>query len=247
MKAWFLSDLHLKSLNERNGNILLRFLHSLVDGEHEITHLFLLGDIFDLWVGGHDFYAKKFQPIVDAILELKKKGIEIYYFEGNHDLHIDRFWQERMGIPVYVDPKYFQLGPWVVRCEHGDFINPDDKAYERYRKFVRHPIMNLVAQVTPPAWMYEFGKKASQTSRHFSAKERSDKEQELKRMIRQYSEEAFRQIPFDFLIGGHMHVRDDWQFTASGKTVHSINLGSWFTDPAAYLLTEIEGQWVGLK
>ena len=101
MQAWFISDIHIKNINERSSIKLLRFLHFLRDNS-EATHLFLLGDIFDLWVGDSDIFQTKFQAIVDALADLKQKGMQVVYFEGNHDVHVKRFW-EKMGIPVHVE------------------------------------------------------------------------------------------------------------------------------------------------
>jgi UDP-2,3-diacylglucosamine hydrolase len=103
MKAYFLSDLHLKSMQERNSQTLLRFLHSVRDeqlaingtkdqglraikGASDRHYVFLVGDIFDLWIGKHDYFVSRFKPIVDAIAELVRAGVEVHYFEGNHDL-----------------------------------------------------------------------------------------------------------------------------------------------------------------
>lgn len=244
MEAWFVSDIHLKSVNERNGIILLRFLHSLL--EKKPTHLFLVGDIFDLWIGNHQFFVLKFAPIVNALTELKNRGVEVVYFEGNHDLHLAPLWQKTFAIPVYTEPKLFELGPWKVRIEHGDYINPDDKAYLRYRSVVRHFLMEKVAQAVPGALWEKIGTEASQWSRKRSSVERENKEQELRAMIRKHAETTAASENFDWLIAGHVHVRDEYEFTHQGKKVHSVNLGSWFKAPQAFKLTESRGEWIDL-
>ena len=89
MEAWFISDIHLKTAEERNGKILLRFLRSLLAGNPQQVHLFMLGDIFDLWVGGHTYFAKKFEPLMQALGDLRKAGARITFIEGNHDVHVE--------------------------------------------------------------------------------------------------------------------------------------------------------------
>ena len=76
MKAWFVSDIHIRDINERNSVRLLRFLRFLAT-DSQTTHLFLLGDIFDLWVGDSNVFQTKFQAIIDELAALKKKGIEL--------------------------------------------------------------------------------------------------------------------------------------------------------------------------
>lgn len=242
MQAWFVSDIHLKNINERNSVILLRFLHSLLK-DPKATHLFLLGDIFDLWVGDSDVFQTKFQAIVDALADLKRRGVEVVYFEGNHDVHIQDFWQKRLGIPVYVDHRIFELGPYKVRMEHGDYINPDDLAYMRYLSVIRHPRMAQLAQVVSGHVWNELGQAASKLSRKFSSQRRADAGENLRIMIRDYAQSKFKETVFDFIVTGHMHVRDDFEFEAEGKRRVSINLGSWFEGPRALLISEQGHFW----
>ena len=93
IKAWFISDIHLKNEQESNSEKLLLFLHSLENGQRQASHLFLVGDIFDLWIHNHSYFIEKFPKIVNAIRVVVKKGIEVHYFEGNHDLYLKKYWQ----------------------------------------------------------------------------------------------------------------------------------------------------------
>jgi UDP-2,3-diacylglucosamine hydrolase len=94
-RAYFVSDLHLKSKEERSAQIFVRFLKRLQD-EQQLTHLFLLGDIFDFWVSDHSYFIEKFHPIVEEIDRITRRGIEVHYFEGNHDLHLERYWYRKL-------------------------------------------------------------------------------------------------------------------------------------------------------
>jgi UDP-2,3-diacylglucosamine hydrolase len=245
--AWFVSDIHLKDINERSGIILLRFLHSLEANERPCTHLFLLGDIFDLWVGESRIFVDRFQPIVDVVGRLRRRGVEVHYFEGNHDVHVSKFWENQLAIPCWTDRKYFQLGDSTFRLEHGDLINLDDEAYLRYRRFYRHPIMEKVADLMPGVVWDKIGQWASKTSRKYSSRDRAAREVALREMIRTHATRAYTEAPFDVIVTGHMHIRDDYQFTgAGGRPVRSLNLGTWFE--SAMSLSYIDGQfaWVDL-
>lgn len=242
MQAWFVSDLHLKNINERNSVILLRFLHSLLEND-KVTHLYLLGDIFDLWVGDSDVFQKKFQAIVDAIADLKRKGVEIAYFEGNHDVQVKSFWQDKFGIPVHVDAKIVHLGPHKVRLEHGDYINPDDKAYLKYLETIRAPRMKILADVVPGIFWDEVGSFASRLSRKKSYSGRRDSSDDIREKIRNYALDKATDSNFDYIITGHMHVRDEFEFDYNNQKKVSINLGSWFEEPQALCLTEAGHSW----
>lgn len=248
MEAWFLSDIHLKDPNERNGKILLRFLHSLRDKNPAQVHLFLLGDIFDLWVGGHNYFAEKFKPLIQALKDLKAAGAKITFIEGNHDMHIENFFQKKLGIEVFVEAQYYQFDGVTVRCEHGDKINQNDIAYKRYRRFVRNPLIKQLAIHLPGRFWNYIGEKASKKSRSISANYRVKNEDFLITMIRNHIDVAYKQGPFDFIISGHMHVFDDHTVSKGERVVRSINLGSWFEETVkVFRIENGQGTWVNLE
>ncbi len=246
MRAWFVSDIHLKNINERNSVILLRFLHSLQD-DPKTTHLVFLGDIFDLWVGDSDVFQRKFQSIVDAIAELKRKGVEVLYFEGNHDVHVKDFWQGKFQIPVWVEHKVIQIGPHKVRLEHGDYINQEDQVYIKYLEFIRNPKMEKVAHAVPGRIWDMVGSWSSKKSRKRSSVKRRDSVEELRQKIRNYAIDKSKETDFDFIITGHMHVQDTYEFMHNGRKHVSINLGSWFEQAQALCLTDAGFEWWELK
>lgn len=246
ISAWFVSDIHLKDLEERNGQVLLRFLHSLSTGQRPATHLFLLGDIFDVWVGDHGFYRRRFRAFIEAIEKLKAKGIIVEYFEGNHDVHVKRFWQGKLGIPCWTDERFVNLEGLILRLEHGDLINPLDEKYLKYREFIRRPWMEVVAQMLPGRGFHAIADYASRRSRHRSHGFRISRANELREMIRRYAQDTFQKTPFDAIVTGHMHVRDDFKFSVGGRTARSLNLGSWFEEPTALHLFGREFKWVTL-
>ncbi len=245
MKALFISDIHLKSQNERNGQILLRFLHK-ISKDPELTHLFLLGDIFDVWFGSHQIYAEQFSESVQALKVLVHQGVEISYFEGNHDFHIEKFWSSQ-GIHVLKGIQYKQLGPWRLHLEHGDFINQDDKLYYYYRQGMDSLPMKTLIQSLPGSWIVDLGNMFSGRSRKSSSKRRQRDFSKLREMIRTYALHAWRKDKFDYLIAGHMHVQDEFEWIDKDQRVVSINLGSWYEDPHALELTDSGHQWISLS
>lgn len=247
ISAWFLSDLHLKNLEERRSQILLRFLVSLNEGHRSATHLYLLGDIFDLWVGDHNYFYKKFQPIVDQILSLHAKGVKITYVEGNHDVHVQKFWQKH-GIPCYINEHYDQVGPYLIRIEHGDLVNQQDTVYLKYRKFLRGLLIQALAEHLPGVVIQKIGERASRESRKRSSIKRKNSEHELREMIRRYAEQAYQAGGFDYIFTGHMHIRDEYDFvSADHKKIKSVNLGSWFDQELVYHLHDQGGEWVDVQ
>ncbi|MEQ1721849.1 MAG: UDP-2,3-diacylglucosamine diphosphatase [Pseudobdellovibrio sp.] len=233
MNSWFISDLHLKDSNERNGNTLLRFLFMLNKNPKQ-NHLFLLGDIFDMWISNGSAFTDHYAVIINEIKKFKDGGGVVYYFEGNHDFHIDTFWTRELGIKVIEDIEYFDLVNYKVRVEHGDFINPDDKAYLRYRALVRHPLVEPLGHLLSGYFWKWFGENQSQKSRKKTSRYAIENSEKVKKLIRTYAENVHRvEEPFDLIVTGHMHVFDDYEFEVNGKKVRSINLGTWLDKPRA--------------
>lgn len=217
-------------MNERNGNTLLRFLFELNKNPKE-NRLFLLGDIFDGWVSDGSAFVGQFQLLVDEVTKLKQNGGEVFYFEGNHDVHIDRFWSRLHGIEVFDKMQYLQLDGLTARMEHGDYINPEDEAYFKYLSIIRHPIVEMIGHMMPSRFWYWIIAKQSLKSRKKSSRYTVDNAERIRNMIRVYAQKAYKEKPFDILITGHMHVFDDYTFEAGGKFVRSINLGTWLEKP----------------
>lgn len=245
MKAWFLSDIHLKDINERNGQTLLRFLFYLNQNPQD-HQLFLLGDIFDFWVSDGRAFVDSFREIIDQITLLKKNGGEVYYFEGNHDFHIDRYWTKKFEIPVIEDFAYINLQGLNVRIEHGDFINPDDAAYLKYRAFIRHPIVEFIGHVLPSSFLKSFGESQSRKSRKKTSSYALQNFKRIQDLIRSHAHRVYLEKPFDLLVAGHMHILDEYELSGL-KNVKSFNLGTWLEQPRVLLLENKKTQIIDLE
>lgn len=246
MKSWFISDIHLTSLKERNGQTLLRFLFFLNQNPKE-NRLFLLGDIFEFWLSDGSAFIKEYKELIEQIALLKQNGGEVYYFEGNHDFHVDVFWTRKLQIPVFEEDAFFDLDGSKVHLEHGDFINPNDEAYLKYRALVRHPLIEPIGHILPGFFWKWLGEKQSEKSRKRTGHYGRNNSEQIRQMIRTHAERMYQQKPFDFIITGHMHVFDDYTFNRDGKKIRSINLGTWLDTPRALLLENGDAKFVDVE
>lgn len=246
MTSWFLSDIHLKDLHERNGNTLLRFLFYLNQNPKE-HRLFLLGDIFDAWVSNGRAFVNHFRMLIDEISKFKKAGGEVYYFEGNHDVHVDVFWTKKFDIPVIEEMQYFNLHGLTLRLEHGDFINPEDHAYHQYRALVHRPWVEFLAHNLPSHFWKWLTESQSAKSRKKTSRYAVENSERIIKLVRTYAEKAFREKPFDIIVTGHMHIFDDYTFTAKERSVRSINLGTWLEQPRALKMTDSKTEIINLE
>jgi UDP-2,3-diacylglucosamine hydrolase len=245
-KAYFLSDLHLSSPDDANAQTLIKFLRSF-DG----THLFLMGDIFDLWIGDHRYFCEKWADVVGEIYRLHQRGVEVHYFEGNHDLYLRLYFGNQLGFKVQSAPTLLRVGTWQLRLEHGDQMDPDDRGYIFLRWLLRTPVVRWLARSRfAEKFVVKLGQKMSHASRDYTSNRKTITEAVARGKIRAHAQKIYAETPYDFLIAGHVHVRDDYAVeiapVISGQAPVAVNLGSWMTEPVAYCLTDKGGEFVSL-
>ena len=229
--AYFVSDIHITAADSPRGRLFLKFLRGLSAGSGT-SHLVLLGDIFDLWVADHDYFVNAYGEIIEELRRLREEGVEIRYFEGNHDLHLRYYWADRLGLIVHPDPAYVDIGDMTVRLEHGDQMDPDDKGYLFLRWFLRTPPIRWLVCHLPGSVVAGIGDRASAKSRDYTSNTKSISADAAVGKIRAHAEKVYAEKPFDLLISGHVHVRDDWQ--SETADFRSVNLGSWFDAPCYF-------------
>ena len=240
--AYFVSDLHIASPDDERAILFMEFLGGL-SADQGVTHLFLMGDIFDLWVADHRYFVERYADIVGEVRRLRDEGVEIHYFEGNHDLHLDRFWADELGLTVHSGPEYLTLRDVTLRLEHGDQMDPDDRGYRFLRWFLRTPPVRFLICNLPGPLIAKLGDRASATSRVYTNEMKVISDKDAIAKIRAHAELVHAQQPFDVIVSGHVHVRDDFESSSTSGQFRSINLGSWLDAPC---FLRIEGNRVEL-
>ncbi len=246
LNAYFVSDLHIGSPTDSRAKLFLEFLADL-RGRQNATHLFLMGDIFDLWVAAHSYFIDKYQIITDEIMRLRDDGVEIHYFEGNHDLYLRHYWGEQIGLTVHEGPAYFDLGHQRVRIEHGDQMDPDDRGYRFLRWFLRTPPLKFLMPRLPGSLVVAIGKKSSHSSRVYTSETKTITREDTIGKIRSHAEKVYVETPFNLIISGHVHVRDQYLVQDGQTAFKSVNLGTWLDAPCYYQISDEGGKLVDLN
>lgn len=216
-KLVVLSDLHLWGPEDPLYRGLLRFFdEKLARGDK----LFLVGDVFDLFVGNKTVFRERYNELIRAIRELGPRGIEIYYIEGNHDFQIEGVFDDCPHVHLYADKIHFEWdGRKFLFC-HGDRINWRDWGYQAFRAFTRNLFTQCIIEAIPGPLIDKLGTTMSKASRgvHYEANDR------VVTMFRNY---ACDQIShgYDFVIMGHSHHLDDMRFRVSGHEGQYVNVG----------------------
>ncbi|MEK6556625.1 MAG: UDP-2,3-diacylglucosamine diphosphatase [Bdellovibrionota bacterium] len=250
LKAYFLSDTHFRSPDDLHFQKLLKFLKQKQGSQH-LSHIFLLGDIFDMWLSNYSYFIERWLPLNTELLRLKQAGVEIHYFEGNHDLFLEQYFKEQLGFHVHKGPIIMKLGPHIVRMEHGDQMDPSDYGYRFLRWVLRTDFVEWLAPRLPGDRVGRFGENMSNKSRaaHHHSVGTPEHAARLKELVKTHAQKFLASE--DFFITGHIHTKMDFDLTlqSNNHLTRIVNLGTWYNDqePHLYCLTSKGGEFVGLN
>ncbi len=227
-KAFVISDVHLKKMATPNGAAIL---HLIQKAQSDVQMFIILGDLFDLWLGQGDYFKREYAPLIEEI-KILTKTCRVIFFEGNHDLHLKKFWEKELGVEVYTSPQMIEFGGMKIWAEHGDEINREDRDYLFLRWVLRSRPIELLIYSLPSKISAFIGNRASKASRAYTAQIVNNSKQ----TVRDYAQKLRLTHDFDLCLVGHTHVMDDFKFETekSGKISSSgrlINLGSWYESP----------------
>lgn len=200
----------------------------------------MVGDIFDFWISDHLYFIEKFSDIVEQIDRAVQKGIEVHYFEGNHDLHLERYWERKVGVKVHKAPTYLEIGEKTVRVEHGDLIDPDDKGYLFLKSVLQTSAVKFMADNIHEKLVSFIGENASKASRKYTTHQKTTTEENSRTKHRKYAHKSYREREFDLMVSGHIHIKDEYCFEdEEGKNkVKAVNLGTWLKEPNMFCMNE---------
>ena len=133
--AIFIADAHYPNHNKS----LIDILKSLDSGKLHCPQLILMGDIFDLLVGGSSYLKNLFKTEIEIIDELAKK-IEVIYIEGNHDFNLKPLFKNVKIFKIEQQPVIFKYDNKTVALSHGDRYEMN-LSYKIYTKLIRNPII----------------------------------------------------------------------------------------------------------
>jgi UDP-2,3-diacylglucosamine hydrolase len=133
--ALFISDLHIDA--SRPG-INEQFLEFLADEAKDADALYILGDLFESWVGDDAPDAAQ-SDAISGIQSLTAGGVPCFVMHGNRDFLLAGKFCEMSGAELLPDPLIVTLYGEPVLVMHGDALCTDDRAYQRLRATVREP------------------------------------------------------------------------------------------------------------
>lgn len=131
----FISDLHL---SEQRPDTLRFFLHFLQTQAVQADALYILGDLFDAWIGD-DNQHPPVPMILDSLRAVSAQGTRLFMMHGNRDFLLGEAFCDATGATLLADPHVETMSGQTVLLMHGDLLCTDDTAYQAFRQQVRNP------------------------------------------------------------------------------------------------------------
>ena len=216
----FISDLHLTAEREQINQTFLRFLRSEACGAEA---LYILGDLFDYWLGDDDLDDPFHRTIADRLRELSDHGCTIFFMHGNRDLLIGNAFAQSAGVKLLRDPTLIDLLGTPTLLMHGDTLCTADLDYQRYR-----------AQVHSESWQREALAKPLEERRAIARdlRQRSEtsklaKTEQIMDVSPEAVEQAFAQYGCSHLIHGHTHRPARHEHLVAGRQCERWVLSDW--------------------
>ncbi|MGM0635820.1 MAG: UDP-2,3-diacylglucosamine diphosphatase [Bacteroidota bacterium] len=224
-KVYFSSDNHLGAPTAQASKPReKRFVDWLNAIEKDAAAIFLLGDLFDFWFEYKEVVPKGFVRTLGKLAQISDRGIPIYFFVGNHDLWMNTYFEEELGIPVFHRPQVFEFNEKKFFIGHGDGLGPGDKNYKRMKKVFVHPFSKWLYRWLHPDIGVKLAKHLSVKNKLISGDDDAQFLGEDKEWLVQYAKRKLSQTHYDYFVFGHRHLPLEIEV---GKNSTYYNLGDW--------------------
>lgn len=224
-KVYFASDQHFGApTRELSLPREQKFLRWLDEIKKDAAVLFLVGDLFDFWFEYKTVVPKGFVRILGKLAEIRDSGIEIYFFVGNHDLWMNDYFEQELGIPVYRDNREFTFNQKTFLIGHGDGKGPGDKGYKRMKKVFTHPLSKWLYRWLHPDIGVRLAQYLSVKNKLISGEADVQFLGEENEWLIQYAKRKLQDKHYDYLVFGHRHLPMQIHV---GENSQYVNLGDW--------------------
>ena len=231
----FIADLHLSADHYSTVQLFLRFIKERAVLADE---LYILGDLFDSWIGDDD-NRKPVPEVKKALSQLTQSGTRLFLQHGNRDFLLGRRFAKQTGATILHEEHTIPVGSGTALLMHGDLLCTDDVEYQQARKKLRHPLFILLTWILPLSKRIKIATDFRQRSKEVTA----NKSEAIMDVSQQTVEEYLHKHQTNVLIHGHTHRPAIHSFNLDASEAHRYVVGDWHPESAKILsLSEIDFQ-----
>lgn len=236
MTTLFISDLHLEAARPDMTDAFLQ----LLNGEaRDADALYILGDLFESWVGD-DVSMADHPAAIAGLRELSQHGVPIYVLRGNRDFLLGSGFEQATGSRLLPDASTITLYGQRLSILHGDVLCTDDLSYQRFRRvtqlrWLQKLFLSLPAKLRRrfAVWLREQSQlKHQRRSEQQEHEGQQDQESQQKNDITDVNPQAvqdyFHSEAVDCMVHGHTHRPAIHHSTTAKHKQTRIVLGDWY-------------------
>ena len=221
MATLFISDLHLCAQRPAVMALFLNFLRG------RATHadaLYILGDLFEYWIGDDAAADAEFAAVIAGLRALTQTGVPVYVMHGNRDFLLGEEFTKITGCRLLPDPTLIDLYGTPVLLMHGDTLCTDDVDYQNFRRIVRDPqwIKKFLAQSRDQR------NAVVRDLRATSKAAMAEKPPDIMDVNPAAVETVMRSHRVHHLIHGHTHRPAQHDLLLNGQPARRTVLGDWY-------------------
>jgi UDP-2,3-diacylglucosamine hydrolase len=221
MSTIFISDVHLHPCRPEITQSFLTFLEKTAS---DVEALYILGDLFEAWIGDDAADTEQLE-IIAALKRFTAAGSPCYFIHGNRDFLIGRQFAAASGVQLLTESTVIDLYGEDVLLLHGDTLCIDDHRYQRFRRIVRNPVLHAVYFALPVS----LRRAIVGGIRRSSAQNNALKPEDITDVNQHAVESEMRNNGVDKLIHGHTHRPAIHNFLLDEQPATRIVLGDWYT------------------
>ena len=229
MSTLLISDLHL---HPGAPEITEGFLHWLGTRAQGANALYILGDLFEAWIGDDLLDLADEDPtgnatlaveVAQALKRLSGSGTHLYLMHGNRDFLLGERFAAAAGAELLADPALVTMGQESVLLMHGDSLCTRDEAYMRFRAQARHPAWQQQILAMPIRDRIALAKQL----RDQSGEATSNKAEDIMDVTSDEVVNVMREHGVTTLIHGHTHRPAVHELVVDGHPAKRMVLGDW--------------------
>jgi len=222
--TYFIADLHLA---QNRPDITACFLSFLKNDAPKAQTLYILGDLFEYWIGDDDKNPFVVE-VASALNAVSLLGTKIYFIHGNRDFLLGRNYAKSCGMQLLPETDMIDLYGKPVLIMHGDTLCTRDIAYQAFRKKSRSWWWQAIVKNLP----LFVRKKIAEDYRKKSASATALKSQEIMDVTETEVIDELELHKSQLLIHGHTHRPKVHDIQANNKAAQRIVLGDWYEQGA---------------
>jgi UDP-2,3-diacylglucosamine hydrolase len=238
----FISDLHLDGARPDITRQFLEFL----DGEAaSAQRLYILGDLFEAWIGDDDPDPDK-RRVIAGLKALTQRGLQCFVMHGNRDFMLGKRFCLDTGATLINDGTVVDVFGRKVLLMHGDTLCTDDHSYQRLRRIVRNPLVQWILRSMSLTQRERLAARMRAGSKaHIEAADHASPY--IMDVNAAAVVAAFRTHGVDCMIHGHTHRPAIHELKIDGRTMTRIVLGDWYEQGSVLRWNERGFELAGLR